>query len=58
MLPVSIEEQIVAYADLFFSKDPTKDGAERHPEQVRASLARFGADKVAIFDAWHSRFAG
>lgn len=56
MLPISIEEQIVAYADLFFSKNPAKQGQERKPDQVRASLARFGTDKVAIFNLWHTRF--
>jgi uncharacterized protein len=56
MLPVSLEEQIVAYADLFFSKDPTRAGKERSTDQVRNSLARFGADKVAVFDRWHERF--
>lgn len=56
MLPVTLEEQIVAYADLFFSKNPAKHGRERSPDQVRASLARFGTDKVAIFNLWHARF--
>ena len=58
MLPVTLEEQIVAYADLFFSKNPAKHGRERSPDQVRASLARFGMDKVAIFNHWHAHFAG
>ncbi len=57
MLPISNEEQIVAYADLFFSKNPAQHGRERGPDQVRASLARFGADKVIIFNRWHARFA-
>lgn len=56
MLPVSLEEQIVAYADLFFSKDPARVGEERGADKVRSSLARFGADKVAVFDEWHALF--
>lgn len=56
MLPTSLEEQIIAYADLFFSKNPTNQGRERTPDEVRASLARFGADKVAIFEQWHGMF--
>lgn len=56
MLPTNLEERIVAYADLFFSKDPTNDGRERTPEQVRVSLARFGKDKIAVFDNWHTQF--
>jgi uncharacterized protein len=58
MLPVTIEEQIVTYADLFFSKDPAKAGRERTVDQVRRSLGRFGEDKVAVFDEWQSRFGG
>ncbi|BCR04629.1 HD family phosphohydrolase [Desulfuromonas versatilis] len=58
MLPLSVEEQIVTYADLFFSKDPAAGHRERQAERVRESLARFGAEKVAVFDGWHRRFAG
>lgn len=57
MLPITVEEQIVTYADLFFSKDPAKDGRERSIAQVRDSLARFGEEKLAIFDQWHAMFS-
>lgn len=57
MLPLSVEERIVAYADLFFSKNPAKLGLERSVDQVRKSLARHGEDKVAIFDQWHEQFS-
>lgn len=57
MLPLSPEEQIVTYADLFFSKSPDAADRRRTPEQVRASLARFGAEKVPVFNAWHRRFS-
>jgi len=53
MRPQTPEEEIVAYADLFFSK--TKKGM-RTPDMVRASLAHHGEYKVAIFDKWHQRF--
>jgi len=58
MLPLTIEEEIVTYADLFFSKNPTENDRERTPAQVRDTLSRFGADKPAVFDAWHARFGG
>jgi len=57
LVPVSLEEAIVTYADLFFSKDPASVTIEKPVERVRAGLARFGAEKVAIFDRWHARFA-
>ncbi len=56
MLPISLEEQIVTYADLFFSKNPAKLGLERSADKVRKSLARHGEDKVAVFNEWHERF--
>ncbi|OEU59892.1 MAG: phosphohydrolase [Desulfuromonadales bacterium C00003094] len=56
MLPISLEEQIVTYADLFFSKNPAKLGLERSADKVRKSLTRHGEDKVAVFDEWHARF--
>jgi uncharacterized protein len=58
MLPLSVEEQIITYADLFFSKDPKENDQERTPAQVRQTLSRFGADKPEVFDAWHARFGG
>ena len=56
MVPVSIEEQIVAYADLFFSKNPKENDRERSPADVRRSLGRFGAEKILVFDRWHLSF--
>lgn len=53
MSPQCIEEEIIAYADLFYSK--TRKG-KKTPEMVRSSLARFGAHKVKIFNAWYKRF--
>ena len=55
MSPQTVEEEIVAYADLFFSKH--RKGA-RSQTDVRTSLARFGDRQVGIFDAWQARFAG
>jgi len=56
-LPESDEEILICYADLFFSKNPINRHQRRTAEEVRASLARFGADKVATFNRWHERFA-
>jgi uncharacterized protein len=53
MRPQTLEEKIIAYADLFFSK--TKTG-KHTVEKVRASLSRYGRHKVKIFDDWHERF--
>ena len=57
MCPQSVEEEIVAYADLFYSKRPDGLGGPRSADEVRTKLSRFGADKVAVFERWHARFA-
>jgi len=53
MRPQTLEEKIITYADLFFSK--TQKGL-RTADMVRASLTRYGAYKVKIFNAWHEQF--
>ena len=48
-LPETPEEKLIMLADKFFSK--SGDGAEKSPDEVRASLAKFGAAALARFDA-------
>lgn len=54
LLPVSIEEQIVCYADKFFSK--TKLTTEKSKEKALHSLAKFGEDSVSRFSHWMEIF--
>ncbi|MBI2355021.1 MAG: HD domain-containing protein [Deltaproteobacteria bacterium] len=56
MTPQCLSEEIICFADLFFSKDPARLEQMKPVEQVRVKLAAFGADKVRIFDAWMARF--
>jgi len=56
MLPVSLEEQIICYADLFYSKSKKNREKEKTVDQVRKSLRKFGAGKVEIFNRWQRRF--
>lgn len=54
MLPISLEEEIICYADKFFSKSsPNK---QLTTAEIRANLAKHGLENVAVFDAWHQRF--
>lgn len=56
MLPSSIEEIIISYADKFFSKT---NGDAPHPlNKVIAGLERYGSDKVDRFMKWHKLLAG
>ena len=50
MRPVSIEEQIVCFADKFYSK--THLDREKSIEKARKSLQKFGDEGVIRFDHW------
>ena len=54
MRPVSIEEQLICYADKFFSK--THLDEELTIERARQKLARFGDASVEQFDKWVALF--
>ena len=58
MLPVSIEEQLICYADKFFSKNGngSAPGKEKPVEKILSSLAPYGEDKVALFKKWDHEF--
>jgi len=56
MVPVTIEEQIICYADKFFSKDTEFLLREKALEKVRQSLAKYGEDKLEQFDEWVKLF--
>ena len=49
MLPTTIEEKLVCYADNFFSK--SQPDIQRTFTQVRNSIARFGQENIERFDA-------
>jgi uncharacterized protein len=54
--PVSLEEQIITYADLFFSKREATLWLMETPEAIEAELAGFGAEQVEIFRSWRTKF--
>jgi uncharacterized protein len=56
MVPVSIEEQIVCYADKFFSKDGRGDSKPRSVDEVIRRLSRYGKKHADIFVRWMSIF--
>lgn len=56
MCPQSFAEQIVCFADLFYSKNPGKLGERKSVAKVRKKLLPFGDEKVAVFDAWLRQF--
>jgi len=56
MIPQTVDEMIITYADLFFSKGEKELTHEKGVDTVRQSMARFGAENLAIFERWHARF--
>jgi len=54
MLPVTLEEKLICFADKFFSK--THLEREKTLEQARQSLVKFGEEGLARFDAWTTLF--
>lgn len=50
MLPVSMEEQVICFADKFFSK--THLEKEKTVENARKSIARYGEEGLVRFDNW------
>jgi uncharacterized protein len=54
MLPVSPEEQVICYADKFYSK--TQLDEAHSVDRIRDYLKRYGKSEVLKFDRWHSLF--
>lgn len=52
--PETLEEQVVCYADKFYSKSHPE--RERNAEQTAEMLSRFGDASVNRFLEWHLRF--
>lgn len=53
-LPETLEEKVICYSDKFYSK--THPDREKSYDQAEKSIARFGADGLARFRAWHQLF--
>lgn len=58
MIPVSLEEKIIAYADKFFSKESDGSVRVRTVDEIVKDLARYGEEKVKIFKEWIEMFEG
>lgn len=53
-LPETLEEQIICYADKFFSK--THPEIEKSYEQALKSIEKFGEEGAERFKKWHKEF--
>lgn len=56
MVPLTLEEEIICYADKFFSKNHGAVSTEKTLDDVLAYLAPFGEKQVECFKNWARRF--
>jgi uncharacterized protein len=56
MMPLTLEEKIVSFADKFFSKSEYDLMHEKPLETVRQIVASYGEGKLEVFDSWTEIF--
>ena len=56
MVPESLEERIIGWADLFYSKRPERLWREASVPDVERHIARFGARQHEVFRQWLREF--
>lgn len=56
IFPVTLEEQIISFADFFYSKNPDNLWKEKPLGKIRNNVAKRGKDKLAILEEWIIRF--
>jgi uncharacterized protein len=58
MIPISLEEKIIAYADKFFSKESDGSVKVNTVDSIIKELSRYGEEKVKTFAEWVEMFEG
>lgn len=56
MIPLSIEEKIICFADLFYTKYPGKETTEKTIKEIKEERAKFSKENVKIFEQWCKEF--
>lgn len=54
MIPMSMEEKVICFADCFFSK--TRLGKEKSVDNIRKGISKYGAESLYQFDQWCEMF--
>jgi uncharacterized protein len=55
-LPETIEEKIISYADLFYSKSEKEFWNEQSFDDIRKYIAQYGQKKLGILEEWIKQF--
>jgi len=56
MVPLSLEEKIICFADLFYSKGSEEKDYEKSVAEITIGLEKFGESKTRIFKRWLNEF--
>jgi uncharacterized protein len=56
MIPLTVEEEIVCYADKFYSKNPGKLSIPKDVDKILKNLEKYGADKPGVFREFMERY--
>lgn len=56
MKPQSIEEEIICYADKFYSKNANKLNIAKTPDEILKKLEKYGPEQPAIFEGFMQKF--
>lgn len=56
MLPVSLEEKIICFADTFYGKNPARLCKEKTIERITAKMTEYGGDNPARLQAFRKMF--
>ena len=56
MLPVTVEEKLICWADKFYSKWPASITEEKTVDKTRVLVAKYGEASLKRFDEWQEMF--
>ena len=56
MIPISVEEKIICFADKFYSKKPNRLDQEKTLKQVQDSLSKQNPNYLEKFNSWCRQF--
>lgn len=56
MLPISLEEKIICFADTFYGKNPLKLREEKSIDKITKKIAKFGGDNLTRLQQFRTLF--
>ena len=56
MIPLTVEEKIVCYADKFYSKKPGKLSTPKNIDKILKNMEKYGPEKAAVFRGFIEKY--